>query len=306
MKKTIIFTLLASFAGIAHGQVVTAASPQQVKDIYAETATISPDGSFIVANTNNGIQRIDFAGHASKVIAVVPGASKLKISDNGEAVVYRLNHFDSNHLRTVSLESMTIADGTVATVVAPTRHLNAGVAMHNGMVTAVADGETVVGVLNGKITQGRVQRAKAMDVPVASISYGHLQLTVGNTTTTLDPLGTGSYLWPAVSPDGTRVLFHFVGKGTFTCALDGSDVQSVNSQLVMPAWAGDNVVVGSITTDDGLNFTSGVLTAVNVNSGAVQSLTPDNIIALDPAASNDGKHVVFTTPSCEIYTITIE
>lgn len=306
MKKSIIFSLIICVAGIAKSQVVTATAPQLVKDVCAEAATISPDGRFIVANTNEGIQRIGFTGHDATVIAKAPGATKLKVSDDNQSVVYRLNHFDSDHMRTVSLERMSIADGSVATVIPPTRHLNAGIAMHNGMVTAVADGETVVGVLNGKATRGRVQRAKAMPVPVASISYGHLQLTVGDNTVTLDPLGTGSYLWPTVSPDASHILFHCVGKGTFTCNLDGSDVRLVGKKLFMPAWVGNNVVIGSITTDDSKNFTSGVLTAVDIASGVSQSLTPNNIIALDPAVSVDGKHVVFTTDDCKIYTLTIE
>ena len=109
-----------------------------------------------------------------------------------------------------------------------------------------------------------------------------------------------------ISPDGTRVLFHLVGRGVFTANIDGTDVKAVHSRLVMPVWAGNDVVLGTVTTDDGVNFLTGVLTAVSVADGATQDLTGADIIALDPSASADGSRAVFTTPAGAVYTLTLK
>lgn len=305
MKKTIITAFFAAAAFSAAAQVVNASAPRLVDGVTAESSAISPDGSFLVVNTADGLKRIAFDDHSAKVVATAPGASKLAVSADGKNVIYRLNHYDASHMRTVSLESVTLDNGTMATLVAPTRNLAAGISTARGTVTAVADGRTVVCATGSSETSGKLRRAPEAATPVATINYGHLDITIGADTKTLDPLGVGSYLWPSINPDGNRILFYFVGRGAFTCALDGSDVQPVNAQIVQPVWAGNDVVIGTITTDDGLNFLSGALTAVSVADGATQRLTPDSIIALEPSCSRDGSRAIFTTPAGQVYTMTL-
>lgn len=307
--KGIILTAMTAVAcaGMASAQVFTVTSPRLVEGVTAESAAISADGAFVVASTTDGLQRIDFADLTARVVGQAPGATKLTVSDDGSSVAYRVNHYDADGMRTVSLECMTLADGAATTIVPATRHLAAGVTMKKGHITAVADGQAVVADLGNPKAGGLARRLKTADAAATvAIDYGHLVITAADgQTRVLDPLGTGSYLWPSVSPDGQRVLFHFVGGGTYTCALDGTDVRHLSRQLVMPVWAGNDAVIGSVTTDDGLVFLTGTLTAVSLTTGATQALTPDSVIALDPVVSADGRHAAFTTPRGQLYTLTL-
>lgn len=299
MKKIIYtaFMMLASFAMSA--QVVTVNSIDKVNtNLAVDKPAISADGSFVVA----------YAGSQGAIVKITPDGQfqeivkgealyDLAVTGDGNSVVFSRPSFDKNHLRKVSLEVANLTTGNVNVVVKPTRDLNAGVSV---------SGSTVAAVENGRMRTKSVGSVKNNAAPIASISYGHLQVTVNGKTTTIDPQGRGSYLWPSVSPDGTKVVYWLVGGGCFVCDLDGSNAKSLGA-LRAPVFAGNDVVIGMFEKDNAEQTAveSSVLVACRIADNTLQRLTDKNIIAQYPAASADGSKVAFVTPEGQLYMMTL-
>lgn len=296
MKKLFmtVVAMLAFVTGFA--QLVTVQSVNKLDGILSEKAVISPAGDFVVVNTANSLKRVNVADGSQSEIVKGSGLYNFAVSADGSQVVYTRPSYKKNHLRYNALEAVNLSDGTVKTIVKPTRRLNSGFSVANGSVNAVE---------NGKLRTVATGTGKAVKAPVASISYGHLQVTVNGKTKTIDPQGRGSYIWPSVSPDGTRVCYWLVGQGCFTCNLDGSDVKS-HGPLRAAVWAGNKMLVGQDEVEgNAQQLAACSIVALDVNTNEVQKLTDDSVIATYPSASADGSRIAFSTPTGEIYVINL-
>ncbi len=297
MKKLFLTALALSMTLFAQAQLVEVASIKQVPtDVKSDMATISPDGSFVVAGNAGGqvLSKIDLATGASKVITNNGNANNVIISADGQNVVFRTTTMQ-NRLRYTGLNYVNLATGQEKQIVAPSRRLNAGIALNKSGVTAIENGQVRVKAFGA---------APAQAAPVASINYGHLDITVNGKTTTIDPQGRGSYLWPAISPDGTKVVYCLSGAGTFVCNLDGSNVQKIG-YLHAAKWLGNNMVVGMEDYDNGELVTSSAIVVCNLK-GERQTLTGKDTIALYPSASANGKQVVFSSAEGDLYVINLK
>lgn len=292
MKKLFITAaaLLASLAMSA--QLFTAGTPVALQGVTGEEVALSADGSFVVVATNSGIEKVDVTTGEKTLVAKGSGLYNLNVTADNNRVVYVRPQYNKR-LRYISLESVDMTDNSTKVLVKPSRKLNGGIAVN---------GSTVNAVNNGKRQSKSLDGTKAVNAPVASISYGHLQLTDANgKTVTLDPLGRGSYIWPSVSPDGTRVAFWLVGSGCYTCAIDGSDVKWAG-RLGSAVWADNNVIVGMVETNgQAQQPDASALVAVDINNGTSQTLTDNSVIAMYPRISADGSRIAFVEPGGQVY-----
>lgn len=297
MKK-FIFSALALCVGMAaSAQLVNVESVSKIslpQGVYVNVPTISPDGSFVVVSDleNTTLKSIDLATGSSKLLTDNGSGHGVKISDDGRTVVFRQRTVGKNHLTKTGLLSVDRVSGKTTEIVKPSRNLNAGFSVAAGSVTAVENGRVKTKGLNG---------AKATAAPVVSINYGHLDVTVNGKTTTIDPQGRGSYLWPALSPDGTKIVYWLAGAGCFVCNLDGSNPVKLGV-LRATTWIDNNTLVGMHDIDDGTFITSSELIATDLR-GTRQTLTGSDVIALNPSVSADGKTLVFSTPDGELYMV---
>lgn len=297
--KRIYMSALAAVAAIAAWAqpAVTVESVERVslpEGVVAINPAISQDGSMVVFSTGTTISRVDLTtGQVSK-IADASQAYEIKVSPDSRQVVYNEPSYQKG-LRYVSLKSANVADGKVTTIVKPSRHLNSGYSITGGTVNAVE---------KGKLKSRSLDNAKSQKGAVVSINYGHLDVTVDGTTTSIDPQGRGSYLWPSLSPDGTKIVYWCSGRGCFVCNLDGSDVKPIG-ELRGAVWAGNDMLVGMLDRDNGEVITSSAILASDLDGNKI-SLTGDDVIALYPAASADGHKVIFSDGNAQIYVITLK
>ena len=121
--------------------------------------------------------------------------------------------------------------------------------------------------------------------------------------TVLAPNGADRrYIWPSVSPDGTKVLYTVSGVGSFICNIDGSAPTALGI-LRAPNWVNDNWVVGM--NNSTVNYvTKSSIDIVKSDGSYRQTLTPEEIVGMYPSAS-DGK-IAFSTDSGEVYVMEIE
>lgn len=300
MKKLFSVTLALAMAVLVKAQLVEPLSTQRVQlpeGVVSEQATISPDGTFAVVGEMGGgtLTRVDIATGAAKMLTANGLSSTVVISPDGKNVVFNAVTFTEDHLRMNSLHSVNFATGGELELVAPSRHLNAGVAISRTGVIAVE---------NGRARAHSFNSTAAQSLPVASINYGHLEITIDGETTTLDPQGRGSYIWPAVSPDGTKVVYCLCGEGTFVCNIDGSDVRPIG-YLNAAKWLTNDLLVGMEDYDDDVNFTQSTIVVADLN-GNRQTLTDGSHIAIYPSASANGKRIAYSTLQGELFIINLK
>ena len=296
MMRKLLFALALGFSMSAMGQVLHVTSIDKVNlPEQAAVAAISPQGDYLLLTsaTNQGLTKLDLATNQTQVLSTAASAGhNVKISPDGQTVVYREGSFNEKHLRLSSLKSVNLATGASQVLVKPTRDLQ-----------GYAVDATSAGVVNkGKYSNKAIGTAKAQKVPVLSINKGQLMITVNGKTRQLSPNGTQySYMWASLSPDGTKVLYYQAAHGTYVCNLDGSNVRKVG-KMRAPVWYDDNTIVGMMDLDDGEFIYASTIVAATLD-GTTQTLTGDATIAMYPHAAA-GK-IAFSTPAGEAYIINV-
>ena len=296
MMRKLLFALALGFSVSAMGQVLNVTSIEKVNlPEQAAVAAISPQGDYLLLTsaTNQGLTKLDLTSGQTQTLSTAPSAGhNVKISPDGQTVLYRETTFNKKHLRFSSLKSVNLATGAKQELVKPTRDLQ-----------GYAVDATSAGAVNkGKFSKKAIGSAKAQNLPVLSIDRGKLMLTINGKTRNLSPNGNQfSYMWASLSPDGSKVLYYQAAHGTYVCDLDGSNVRKVG-QMRAPVWYDDNTVVGMMDLDDGEFIYASTIVAATLD-GTTQTLTGDDVVAMYPHASN-GK-IAFSTPAGEAYIINV-
>ena len=135
-----------------------------------------------------------------------------------------------------------------------------------------------------------------------SINNRQLMITRNGRTKLFSPNGKdNSYLWPSVSPDGTKVLYYVCGLGAYVCNIDGSNIKKIGTMRA-PQWYNNDIVVGMNDQDDGEVIYASTIVAANLK-GETQTLTDRKHIAMYPKVSPATGKIVFSTPEGEVYII---
>ena len=297
MMRKVLFALALGFSMSSMAQVLEVTSIDKVTlPERAAVAAISPQGDYLLLTsaTNQGLIKYDLTTNESRVLSTANSAGhNVKISPDGQTVVYRESTFNNKHLRQSSLKSVNLTTGATQQLVKPTRDLQG----------YSVDATSAAAVNKGKYSSKAIGAAKAQKVPVLSIDKGQLMITINGKTRQLSPNGTQfSYMWPSLSPDGTKVLFYQAAHGAYVCDLDGSNVRKVG-QMRAPVWYDNNTIVGMMDKDDGEFIYASTIVAATLD-GATQVLTDDATIATYPHASA-GK-IAFSTPAGEAYIINVK
>ena len=295
MKKIFISAMLLCSSMLGFAQLVEIQSIDKValpEGVSVDKATISPDGSFVVfsQNTVAGLHKMDLATNEINMISANGNSFDLKIAADG-TVVFRESRTAENKLRYTSLKAVN-ARGVETTLVAPTRDLN-GFAVN---------GTNVMTVDNNKIEAKSLNGGVAVQMPVASIRHG--QLCIDGKV--ISPNGTtgNSYMWPSVSPDGTRVVYYLARYGAYVCNIDGSNPVFLGG-VRAPRWYDNNTVVGMHDKDNGHAVVSSQIIAVAADGSVSQILTDKEVIAVCPSVNADGSKIAFTTPHGELHIINV-
>lgn len=303
MKKPLLCIALAAAAVAGHAQVVEVQSIEQIPvkgELMVDIPQISPDGSFVVVSnhTSSSLDRIDLATSAVTPLTDNGTALHLQFSPDGSTVVYRKAETRPDHRRFYTLETSEVAGGYTRTLAAPSRRSTPFSVSASGMLAFKADGKLSVRRI------GRITDPVATVAPVVGIYHGHLEVTYPDGTTRyLDPQGKGSYLWPTLSPDCTKIAYYLSGRGCYVCNVDGSDSRALG-YIHAPRWIDNATLVGQQDYDDGSQLISSAIVAADLN-GNIQTLTPADIYGFNPSASADGKKIAFSTVDGKLYVITL-
>lgn len=294
--KVIFTTLLLSATVVMHGQLVEVKSKEKLS--LSESAyypVINEDGQKILFTSQNhkGLKIYDVPTQAKSTISEDSGAGyKPVFAENSEEIYYRTNSF-VNGRKYSSLKKRNLKQATSEEVVPMTRGLKSPMALKQGV--AIASDKSVL-------------RTAKETTPYVSIEDNKIALYQGSNRTELQPCGSDvmGYIRPSISPDGTKLLFHCVGKGTFVSDLKGNVLYSLGS-INAPIWYTDNYVVGMLDESaDGHDFTASKILISSVDGKFKQDLTTSQEFAMYPTASPETNKIVYNTLSGDIYVLTID
>lgn len=302
MKKALPTFALAAVAAGVSGQVVQVRNIEQVplpKELTVNIPRTSPDGTFAIVSTNtdNALYRVNLAGGETELVAPTGSALELAFSPDSKAVVFKSSTIDRNHLRYYHVQSVDLEKGTSRALTQKKRHCASYSVAPTGELS-LAD--------NGKFSARSFSGAKAKSgLPVVGINKGHLELTTADGATRfLDPQGRGSYLWPSLSPDGTKVVYFMSGHGCFVCDINGTNVRELG-YIHAPQWLGNDAIIGCQDEDNGVYITSSSIVASDLK-GNIQTLTDASLLGVNPSAAADGKTIIFSTADGKLYRINLK
>ena len=300
-KLTLTAVAIVAMALSASAQIVNVESIKKVplpKGTIVNTATVSPDGSFAIISdvAKTGLDRLDLATGKTTRFADKGDGIDVKISADGSEVLFREYTTDSNRLRWSTLKSKNVKTQKEQVIVAKSRDIN-GVAIRGNKALAVNKRQLASKQLASK--------AAAEKEVVLSIVNGQLCVTQNGTTRTISPQGTNntSYVWPQLSPDGTRISYFLVGVGLYVCDLNGKNVKPLG-YFHAAEWLDNNTLIAMDDYDNGYFIVKSSIVAINVNTAKTQMLTPKSIVATYPSVSK--KKILFTTPQGELYNINLK
>lgn len=284
-------------------QVLSVKSVEKVPipvDADNAVAAISPGGDYILLTTSmhRGLKKFDLATGETTTLTEAEGAGYgATVTADGKTIVYRETSFTPQHLKMTALKSISTVTGAKREL-APAQRMLQGYRLDGNAAAVISKGKMRVRSLNG---------AKIVATPpTLSLTQNHqMQLTRNGKTTLLAPNGKNvRYIWPSLSPDGTKVLYYVSGVGCFVCDLNGNNVKPMG-QLRAAKWYDNTTIVGMNDQDNGEYVTSSSIIAKTL-SGAEQKLTSDEIIAQYPQVSPSSRKIAFETPAGEAYIINLQ
>ena len=278
MKKTMLFVAACLMSLAASAQVLEVTSMHKLPipaKAEMKVAGVSPDGDYILltSGSNKGLQRYDVASNTLTTLSEAEGAGfNVQISKDGQEVVYRETVVGKDNLRKHNLVRANLNKSKEATFARGQRDMKR---------MATSDNLTTV-----------------------SIKDRLMVLTHNGLTTTLAPNGSHlSYIWPSVSPDGTKLCYYVCGNGCWVSNIDGSNPQYIGHKCQAAQWYDNNTLVAMSTEDDGHFITGGTILVYTLD-GKKQVLTNGENIAVFPQATA-GK-IAYSTSEGEIYVMNIK
>lgn len=301
MRKTCLCALIFA-SQLAFAQSIDVVGNQQITSDSQGLILprISPAGDYVLVTGSDmsGLQKLDLAtGELTTITTDRSAGFNVQFSDDGSQVFYRKSEYVGK-LRYSSVNSINMATGEVTQQVKPTRNLQGLSASHG----------TILAVDNGKLLKKRVSGDKLKTTPaVPSIKEGRMYITVNGKTRQLTPNGADAgYLWPSVSPDGTKLLYYAINDANaYVCDLDGNNAVALGV-LRAPVWMGNDWIIGMVDRDNGEVVTESQIFAVAANGNARTALTDKRQICMYPSASLDATKIVYTTADGKVYLMNVK
>ena len=278
MKKTMLFVAACLLSLAANAQVLEVVSMQKLPiaaQADMKVAGVSPAGDYILLTTgsNQGLQRYDLESQTLTTLSEAAGAGyNVQVSNDGKEVVYRETSLNRNNLRESKFVRMN---------------------MYNERRNTIARGQ-----------RDMKHMSTSDNLTTVSIKDRLIVLTRNGLTTTLAPNGMNeSYIWPSVSPDGTKICYYVCGNGCWVANIDGSNPQYIGHKCQAAQWYDNNTLVAMATYDDG-HFTTASSIVLYTLDGKKQVLTNDSMIAMYPYAAKNA--IVFSTIEGETYLLNVK
>lgn len=278
MKKTFFLLAAIAMSIVASAQVFEVVSMQQLPidlDTDVKVAAMSPKGDYILvtSGSNQGLWRYDFATKKLSVVTKAEGAGyNVQISKDGQEVVYRETTTGSDHLRRSDIVRMNMNNASRATIAYAQRD-SKKMAISNAAMSVTIDDQKIILTRHGK-------------------------------EIVLTPNGDQeSYLWPTISPDGTKLCYYVAGVGCYVSNIDGTNPKYISRDCRAAQWYDNNTIVAMADEDDGYFITASAIVAYTLD-GRHQELTKKELVAMYPHVSEG--MITFATANGDTYLMNVK
>ena len=272
LSLALAVSMMASAQVFEVGQLTKLNTPT---DTDVKVAGVSADGSYVLITngSNHGLRRYDVATGQTTTITTAAGAGyNVQISNDGQEIVYRETKFDKQGLRKNDVIRLNLATAKTATIAKNQRDMMAMANTGANVSVSINDRKIILNK-NGK-------------------------------NIVLAPNGSReSYIWPSVSPDGTKLCYYVCGNGCWVANLDGSGKQYIGHGVQAAKWYDNNTLVAMDSKDDGHFTTASAIVAYTLE-GKKQVLTGGDMIAMFPYVANNT--IVFSTDEGETYMLNVK
>lgn len=155
-------------------------------------------------------------------------------------------------------------------------------------------------------TEGSLSKNSGNDIYVYT-ENSRIVIYKNNQKRFLEPFGKGYYLWLSLSPDKTKLLFTFAGKGTFVTDLNGNIIKKVG-YANYPSWSKDGKwILFMKDLDDGEKIIQSNIYIANVTTGKYFKLTGDREdISLFPTWGRNNSEIFYNTDEGQIRVIKLK
>lgn len=256
----------------------------------------SPDGKKIYFSNSsyNGIWEYTLTTNKIRQITDAPGSGyDFTFSDDGKTLVYRKTIYD-NYTRERIQELYEVNLTTLAK-----KKLVSGSDIYNPTII-----QSNVVYSSGFETKNLEKLRLSNETKVIGIENTKIVIIHNGVRKVLDPFGNGSYIWPSLSPDKTKLVAYEVDRGAFVCDLDGKILTRLG-KVNSPNWTWDGkYIIYMDDKDDGHFILSSEIMAITPDGKEKYALTSTpNVIEMYPATSPVENKIVCSSLSGELFLI---
>jgi Tol biopolymer transport system component len=258
----------------------------------------SPDGRsiFLTSPDYTGIWRFTLESKDLTQITGDRGAGfGFAVGPDGQSIAYRRSSWDDKTRRRI--QEIMVVDLRTGTSVRVSAGSDLSLPIFARSSVVYSAGSSVVNLAD----------ARGTGPSVLGIDQTKIAIQVNGEKKILDPLRDGSYIWPTMSPDKSRLVAVDMGRGAFICDLQGN-LEALLGRRNAPAWTRDaKWIVYMDDRDDGHRILSSDIFCVSPDGEATAQLTdtPDSI-ELYPDCSPVDDVIVCCTAKGEIFLIRYE
>jgi WD40-like Beta Propeller Repeat len=235
-----------------------------------------------------------------KTLSEAPGAGyEPAFSADGKNVYFKPYRYEGMK-KLSSLVKKSISEDREKILIKDERHFTSAKRLPNGAVAVNKDAGLYVVDKSGPGPKNAVAPVSVF------LEKGKMVLYKNGEKKTLTPLGDGFYLWPSISPDGTKLLFTKAGKGTFISTLEG-DILVELGYANAPQWSPDGKwVVFMRDLDDGHQVLESDIFITSIDGKTTLAITEtDDRKEVYPVWAADNE-IIFGTEEGVIYKAILE
>ena len=294
MKRFIFALVLVWVLPLQAQMRVTAVERAALSDDHAWGGVrFSSDGArlYLTPPDYRGIWEHTIATGALRLVTSDQGSGfGFALSEDGRRIAWRRTSYDettrSRHQELVAMELTTGSTETLGSG----RSVGTPAFAGNQLIARVDERDLSAPVSNAAMTV------------VLGIEQMKIAVMAGGARKFLEPLGTGRYVWPVLSPDKTRLAAYELVQGAFVCRLDGSQAVVIGPYRA-PAWTRDGLwLICMDDRDDGHQYVGSRLVAVKRDGGQPIELSGTEIIsAMYPACSPVEDLIACVSMTGELY-----
>ena len=280
MKRIMLLLLIAVSAASAQLKVTAIEKLALPSDQEWSSPVFAPDGKtvYFTNASYDGIWKYTRANNSVTTLTLDPQSGLgFTVSQDGSQIAYRRTTYnEQTHERLQDAVVMNLA--TLST-----RVLASG---SDVSIPAFASSGIMYSVKGAQQSVKLAKTTAAAGAEILGIENTKIAVMKNGAKVLLDPSGSGSYIWPALSHDGQKIAAYDLQHGTFICDLEGNVLARLGRRDAA-VWTRDgNWLVYMNDRDDGRKMLGSEICAVSADGTQTLQLTATSgVMEMNPSCS---------------------